>query len=129
MLATQAAERGCSGAVEITRRHGLSGGNSGHPAMRAPLAEVAGGRRGGNCPGRTSTGRSTGRTEPAVRRTPLPAAGPVGALAATAPTRAPAPPPTGAPPPDPPRGPPGGPPPAGSHRGGRSHTCQYVGFW
>ncbi len=35
MLATQAAERGLSGALEMTRRHGLSGGNSEHPAMLA----------------------------------------------------------------------------------------------
>jgi hypothetical protein len=35
MLATQAAERELTGACEMSRRHGLSGGNSGQPAMLA----------------------------------------------------------------------------------------------
>ena len=63
MLATQAAERGLSGARETSCRHGLSGGNSGQPAMLAapaPVEVASGDRVGAGRPGRTSTGGSTG---------------------------------------------------------------------
>jgi hypothetical protein len=59
MLATQASERELTGACEMSRRHGLSGGNSGQPTMlTGPLGWL--GTGSGSRLVRTGTGGLTG---------------------------------------------------------------------